>query len=525
MIFRHISAFDSEDDSDSALVPTRRHFRSGEPHDTLRGSTYPPQPPAHTRGGFASRVPVEPTYANAPPPPPGYHPRFYGPTAPPYYQNHGHGMSQPGYPNPNPYGPASHSSSSPYQESWNQYSPGYSAYGNPPQRHDSSDSRDYPIHAIENGTAIEDDSGDVFSRIAQAIPDLHVLLAKYKETHGQLSVREDLLRRASVEQEAKLSAKDDEIDDLRDKIRNLENKHSAEASRLRFQVGNLEEQVKDLREQVVETERHKNEAAEAKAALDATMKSWEAKYKELEDLHAALDRSTAEEKAKAWRDFDDWKSSATTKHDAEKIALAIQFDQRLKEASVSAKDHTQAAAAAFAQEKEELRSEYQRQQRERRDSFDRVRLELETKLSTAQKDREEAIKYERESRELWFTEREILTKAHHEDRDNLHKGWSEQRDLLETQHKKDRDDSDKAWVELHAEAAKRADEEKARAVVLAKEKEDLMKRFNELKVESQKEKQIIKSVALNIESEKSRLEKLMECYGDIAEIKGKGDAY
>jgi len=30
---------------------------------------------------------------------------------------------------------------------------------------------------------------------------------------------------------------------------------------------------------------------------------------------------------------------------------------------------------------------------------------------------------------------------------------------------------------------------------------------------------------MNIESEKSRLEKLMECYGDIAEIKSKGDTY
>ena len=522
---RHISTFDSEDDSDSALVPSRRHFRGGEPHDTSRGSTYPPQPPAHTRSGFASRVPVEPAYSNAPPPPPGYHPRYYAPTAPPYYQNHGHGLSQPGYPNPNPYGPSSHSSSSPYQESWNQYSPGYPAYGNPPQRHDSSDSREYPVHAIENGPNIEDDSGDVFSRISQAIPDLHVLLAKYKETHGQLSVREDLLRRASVEQEAKLSAKDDELDDLREKIRNLENKHSSEASRLRFQVGNLEEQVKDLQEQVLETERHKKEAETTKAAFDTAMKSWETKYKDLEDVHVAMDRNTAEEKAQAWRDFDDWKKSTATKHDAELIALAIQFDKRLKDAHVLADTYRQEAALAFAQEKEDLMIEHQREQRARRASFDRVRDEFEGKLSAAQRDREEAIKYERESRELWFAEREGLIRAHHEDRDGLHRGWSDQRELLEAQHKRARDESDNAWVELHADATRKAVEEKTRADLLAKEKDDLLKKFNDLKAESQKEKQIIKSIATNIESEKSRLEKLMECYGDIAEIKGKGDTY
>jgi serine/arginine repetitive matrix protein 2 len=50
-------------------------------------------------------------------------------------------------------------------------------------------------------------------------------------------------------------------------------------------------------------------------------------------------------------------------------------------------------------------------------------------------------------------------------------------------------------------------------------------KYNQLKAESQKEKEIIKSVASNLESEKSRLEKMMECYGDIAEIKSKGDTY
>ncbi|KAI8940088.1 hypothetical protein NX059_003806 [Plenodomus lindquistii] len=505
---RQNSAFDSEDESDSALIRSRRHPRGGETHDTSRGPTFGPAP-AH-RGGFASRVPVEPPYANPPPPPPGYHPRYYAPPAPPYYQNPGHGMSQPGYPSPHPYGPSSHSSSSPYQESWNQYPPGYPPYGSPHQRHDSSGSRDYPVHAIENGSA-DDDSGDVFSRIAQAIPDLHVLLAKYKETHSQLSVREDLLRRASVEQEAKIRAKDEEIEDLRDEIDNLDTKHSAEVAQLRFQIDNLREQVKDLRELKAKTEKE-NEAA--RVARDAAMKSWEAKYKELEDAHA-----------KAWKDFDDWKSASNTKNDAEKIALAIQFDKKLKEADMLAEKQRQEAAAVFMQEKEELRAEHQRQLREREASFEQVRAELEHKLGAAQIDREEALKYERESREVWFAERENLTKAHLEDRDSLQQAWQEQRDLLEFQYQKAKDESDRAWTALHAGAARKAEEERARADQLARENEELMMRFAALKEESQKEKDVIKSVAMNIESEKSRLEKLMECYGDIAEIKSKGDNY
>ncbi|KAF2253423.1 hypothetical protein BU26DRAFT_222640 [Trematosphaeria pertusa] len=523
---RHSSAFDDDDEDDSALIQPRLRSEALS-RDSSRGSTYPP--PTHSRSLFASRVPAE-HYPNPQPPhpPPGYHhPRYYPPAAPPYYHNHTHSMSQSGgYPNHSPYGPPSHASS-PYQETWG---PTYGPYGShsPPQRHDSMGSRDFPPMGpppIENGSAIEDDSGDIFSRIAQAIPDLHVLLARYKETHGQLGVREELLRRAGIEQQEKLRVKDEEINSLRERLANMEHKHSTEAGRLRLEIGNMEEQVKELKEQSAETDKYKREAEEARLALDAAMKSWETKYKELDEAHAALEKTSAEEIAKAQKEFEDWKSTANTKHDAEKIALAIQFDKKLKEADVMAENQRQEAAAAFVKEKDELRSEHQRQQREREASFEAVRKELEIKLGAAQLDREEAHKREREGMEVWTKERGTLVQAHREDIESLRKSWDEQRALLEAQHKKIKDESDKAWIELHAEANRKAEEEKARADQLAKDKDELQKQYNELKADNEKEKEVIKSVASNLESEKSRLEKLMECYGDIAEIKSKGDTY
>ncbi|PSN63099.1 hypothetical protein BS50DRAFT_591302 [Corynespora cassiicola Philippines] len=522
---RHTSAFDDDDDDDSALIHSRR--RGGTPsRDPSRGSSYPPQS-SHHGSLFASRVPVEHYPNPPPPPPPGYHPRYYQPSAPPYYHNHSsaHSMSQVGgYSNASHYGPPSHVSS-PYQESWGQLPPTYPPYGSPPQRHDSLATRgDYTVGPVENGSAIDEDH-DVFYRIAQAIPDLHVLLARYKETHGQLGVREELLRRASAEQQEKLKLKDDEITSLNERIGKLENSHSKEASRLRFEIGNLEEQVKELREQVAETEKYKKEAEDVKNTLVSAMASWEAKYKELEEAHFVLEKTAAEEKAKAIKEFEEWRTTATTKHDAEKIALAIQFDKKLKEADVIAENQRQEAAAAFVREKDELRSEHQRQQRERESSMERVRKEIEGKLSTAQKDREEALRRERESRELWEEEREALSRAHQEDCDNLQKGYEEQREYLESQFRKQKEESDKAWIELHTEASKKAEEEKERADQLTKEKDDLSVKYSELREENEKEKQVIKSVASNLESEKARLEKLMECYGDIAEIKSKGDTY
>lgn len=379
--------------------------------------------------------------------------------------------------------------------------------------------------AIENGSAIEDDSGDIFSRIAQAIPDLHVLLARYKETHGQLGVREELLRRAGSEQQEKLRIKDEEIRALKDRMGTLENKHSSEANRLRLEVGNMEEQIKELKEQLAENGNAKEDAEKLRSTLETAMKSFESRYKELEDAHATLEQSSTEEIAKAQRDFDEWKSTATTKHDAEKIALAIQFDKKLKEADVIAENQRQEAAAAFVKEKDELRSEHQRQQREREANFDNLRKEIETKLGAAQLDCEQALKREREGMEVWAKERGTLVQAHREDIDSLRKSWEEQRALLEGQHKKIKDESDKAWIDLHADANRKAEEHKILAEQLSKDKEELQKQYNALKAENEKEKEVIKSVAGNLESERSRLEKLMECYGDIAEIKSKGDTY
>jgi hypothetical protein len=521
---RHAPAFDDddEDDSDSALVPTRRAARGGEALVSSRdssGSRYPPQTaPAHSRPAFASRVPIEHYPNPPPPPPPGYHQGYgYPPAAPPYYHpHHGYGLTQQGYPNPSPYAPRPHASPSLYQDAWNQYPPGYPPHGSPHQRHDSSSSREHPsgVPSIENGSPTDGETADVFSRlqhISQAIPDLHVLLARYKETHSQLSVREDLLRRSAVDQEKKLSAKDDELYDLNEKISSLESRHSAEGSRLRFEIRTLEEQVKELREQVFNADKAKREAETSKASLEAAMKSWEAKYKELEQTHAALERAAAEEREQIWRDFDEWKSTATTRHDAEKIALAIQFDKKLKEADVLADNQRQEALAAFDEEKDELRAELQQQQQEHEEQ---VRAEFEIKLRAARWDREEALRQEQESRDLWFAER-----------DHLQRSWDQQRNLLEAQHMEAKEESDKAWLDLQADANRQVEEHKARADELLREREQLLKQYDALKVESQKEKEIIKSVATNLDSEKARLEKMMECYGDIAEIKSKGDTY
>jgi chromosome segregation ATPase len=175
--------------------------------------------------------------------------------------------------------------------------------------------------ALENGSSFDGETADIFSRISQALPDLHASLARQKEVQAQLS--------------QKLRAKDEEIYDLKERIIIIENKHSAEAK----------EQVKELREQIAETHKHKREAEDTKLAWEASTKSWESKVKELEAMYSA-------ERARAKKEFDEWKAAASTRHDAEKIALAIQYDKKLKEADLAAEARRQEEADALAAEKE-----------------------------------------------------------------------------------------------------------------------------------------------------------------------------
>ena len=56
--------------------------------------------------------------------------------------------------------------------------------------------------ALENGSSFDGETADIFSRISQALPDLHASLARQKEVQAQLS--------------QKLRAKDEEIYDLKE---------------------------------------------------------------------------------------------------------------------------------------------------------------------------------------------------------------------------------------------------------------------------------------------------------------------
>lgn len=63
-----------------------------------------------------------------------------------------------------------------------------------------------------SGQEVVDDPTNLLYRIQSAIPDLHLLLNRYRETTGQISVREDMIRRTEAQMAEALRQKEAYID-------------------------------------------------------------------------------------------------------------------------------------------------------------------------------------------------------------------------------------------------------------------------------------------------------------------------
>ena len=101
-------------------------------------------------------------------------------------------------------------------------------------------------------------------------------------------------------------------------------------------------------------------------------------------------------------------------------------------------------------------------------------------------------------------------------------GWEEQRAVLTQQHEKEKDDQQKAWTELQSELTKKADEERA---TWEKEKAELQKGWDDEKAKFEKAYEELKSMAEHMGMEKDRLQKMVEAFGEVTDLKSKGDAY
>lgn len=339
----------------------------------------------------------------------------------------------------------------------------------------------------------EDDPVALLQRIQSAIPDLHLLVNRYRETSGQLGMSENLIKETEAQKSAALKQKENDIEKLGKDLDDVKSKYSADSSKLRFEISNMEEKQKELRDNLVAEQKSKDELQARNKTLST----------ELERVQNNFDK----EKSRILGESEDWKRRALQ----DKHALEEDMQRQNQLAETTLQGRLADLGRIHAQEKESLRASLARQKKDLEIDHFNVRQELEKALDARRKAVEESRKRHAEDRESWEKERAVFGK-----------GSEEQRKLLTSQH--------------HQEAeAMRSSQEASEERIRQQAKDDMAKlhdRVERLQAGWDAEKgkfarsmADFKAQAARMDDENKKLQKMADAFGEVTDLRSRGDPF
>ena len=359
-----------------------------------------------------------------------------------------------------------------------------------------------------SGQEVVDDPTNLLYRIQSAIPDLHLLLNRYRETTGQVSVREDMIRRTEAQMAEALRQKEAYIDKLGKELESVSQRHSAESSKFRLEIGNLEEKHKELQDNFDASKKSRDELEAVNRALQ--------NEKELSE------KKSQENKSMLQRDFDQWKTQTVEEFAVKQRRMEDDIQRQSNESHAVMQERIAELTKSHAKEKETLHTRLLQQLRELETNHSRLRQDLEFTRKARQKDLEEAQKKELQSRDAWEKERSAIVRERDEERLSLGKGWEEQRRILTAKHESEKDDLQSTWKSTQAQINERAEGNIAR---LQREIEKLKTGWDADKARFAKATTELKAVAAKLDSENDNLQRMVEAFGEATDFRSKGDTY
>jgi hypothetical protein len=323
---------------------------------------------------------------------------------------------------------------------------------------------------FSNTRDVHDDTAELLHRIQGAIPDIHLLLQRYRETSGRLGMQESMIRQAELQTAEALRQKEIYIEQLAKEMDSKSQKHAAETSKLRLEIGNLEEKHKELLESVISSR-------ESRAELEATHDAWKEQF---EKDYEVRERSL--------------KVEAQGKMEAEAAVESI-----IAEMGSMRLTELRGLEAKWGQERKELQ-----------DSYTRNTKDLEAALEDCRADLENALRREQEGHEIWHKERESLHRSRDEQRTALWREWEEERRSLLTHH-------ERSLEELQRELRSRTPHHGSNSR-MEDENERLRQQIDGLKLGWDADKTRLKS-------ENARLRRMIEAFGEATDLKSRGDTF
>lgn len=354
----------------------------------------------------------------------------------------------------------------------------------------------------------EDDVGNLVQRIQNAIPDLHLLMNRCQETSDQLEVRKSIIRETEAQKAAALKQKEAYIERLGKEVETLSSMHTAESSKLRLDIGNMEEKHKELQDSLLAEKKMKEELEALNRAMRAEKENTERKLSEEKNIMA--------------RDIQIWKEKELKESTAKQSAFDMELQRQKKESEANIQARVAELTQRHALEKEELQIEWSRQRQELEDSHAGLRRDLEFAIEARQKAVDEAHRKQLADREAWNREREALSHSWGEERAVLGKGSEEQRSVLAAQYQSEKDGLQKKWQASQSRANKLAEEVNLK---LQKDNERLRACWDADKTKFAKATGELRSVAIKLNEDNIKLQKLAEAFGEVTDLKSREDPF
>ena len=325
---------------------------------------------------------------------------------------------------------------------------------------------------FSNGNDVQNEAAELLHRIQTTIPDIHLLLHLYREAAGRLGVQENMIRQAELQTAEALRQKEVYIEQLGKEMDSESQKHAAETSKLRLEIGNLEEKHKELLESVIATK-------ESSAEQQATYDGWK---RQVEKDHEVRERSLKEE--------------AQEKTEAEAAVESIGSEM----------------TSMHLRELDDPEAKWQQERKELEATYTRNMKDSEASLEVCRADLDDSLRREREGQESWSREREALERSWDEQRNALLHEWEEERRSLLAHH-------EKSLEELQRELQRgRRTPHHGSHSRMEEENQRLRQQVEGLKMGWDTDK-------AKFHSENSRLQKMIEAFGEATDLKSRGDTF
>ena len=317
----------------------------------------------------------------------------------------------------------------------------------------------------------EDDAAGLIYRIQSSMPDIYILVDRYRETLGQLAFQENMTRHAEAQKTEAVRQKMIYIDHLAKEMESAAQKHSTETSKFRLEIRNLEEKLKEVQD---------NLAASMNSRIELE-KEFENQMSRIQKEHALKDQ-----------------------------ALRADIDA-MNGAEAVVQNELVAIRGKHTEELDTVRNRWFRERTDLEASHARERRSLETVIETCQNKLENTLQKAQDEREKWSDERKAIQRD-----------WNEQHQNLLGQHRKEIEELRKASRSLYGSDQNRLEDKVTR---LQRQVETLKSGWDADKAKLAKAQSEQSAETSKLRSENERLQKMVDTFGEATDLKSRGNTY